>query len=178
MIATAKFTAALQRSKASRPFTDQIRQLVGEVAGAAGDVEHPLLRGPAEPVNRELLLVIGSDRGLCGVYNWNVLRMSARFINDLRTRQVSYALEVSGRKPLAFLRFNKIEVGERHTIGDKPTYEQVEAIAQRYVDEFAQGRYDAIRVAYMRYVSNSRQVPELMQLLPVSVPQESEQGGA
>src|SRR5262245_27546322 len=74
MIATAKFTAAAVRAKASKPYTLKIRQLTAEVAVAAGDIEHPLLKPPAQPVQKELLLVISSDRGLCGAYNANVLR--------------------------------------------------------------------------------------------------------
>ena len=66
MIATAKFTAAVQRANASKPYTATIRRLVAELAEAAGEVEHPLLEAPSDPVGRELLLVISSDRGLCG----------------------------------------------------------------------------------------------------------------
>lgn len=178
MIATAKFTAALQRSKASRPFVDRIRQLVAEVSSAAGDVEHPLLRGPAEPVGRELVLVIGSDRGLCGAYNSQVLRAGANLVNELRSRRVEFSLEASGKKPLAFLRFNRIDVEVRHAVGDKPKFADIEPIAQRYIDAFTDGQYDAVRVVYMRFVSNARQVPEVMQLLPLSVPEGSSSAGS
>ena len=85
MIATAKFTAALARAKATRPYTDRIRGLVGEVAAAAGDdFSHPLMKAPAAPVGRELVLVITSDRGLCGAYNGNVLRKGSQTIKGLK----------------------------------------------------------------------------------------------
>ncbi|HWB19079.1 MAG TPA: F0F1 ATP synthase subunit gamma, partial [Phycisphaerales bacterium] len=80
MIATARFTAASTRAKATKPYSQKIRQLVAEVASAAGDVSHPLLAAPIEPVNRVLVLVITSDRGLCGAYNSNVLRKSLHHI--------------------------------------------------------------------------------------------------
>ena len=178
MIATAKFTAALQRSKASRPFVDRIRQLVGEVASAAGDVEHPLLRGPAEPVGRELVLLIGSDRGLCGAYNSHVLRTAANLVNELRTRRVDFSLEANGKKPLAFLRFNKIDVAVRLAVGDKPKFADIDPIAQRYIDAFAAGQYDAVRMVYMRFISTARQVAEVMQLLPLSVPEGGDSANA
>ena len=79
MIATAKFTAALSRARDSRPYTDAIRTLVGEVSGAADDYDSPLFNAPAKK-SKELLLVITSDRGLCGAYNGNIPRKNVRSI--------------------------------------------------------------------------------------------------
>jgi F-type H+-transporting ATPase subunit gamma len=97
MIATAKFTAALARAKATKPYTQKIRQLVAEVAAAAGDVEHPLMKGPSESPKRELLLVISSDRGLAGAYNSTVLRKGISHIRQLRQRNIVIDLETSGK---------------------------------------------------------------------------------
>ena len=167
MIATAKFTAAVQRANATLPYTRKIRRLVAEVAEAAGEISHPLIDGPAQPVRRELLVVIGSDRGLCGAYNSSVLRSGLAKVRELANRGVDTALETSGKKAVAFFKFQKIEIIHRHTIGDKPQYEAVQELADRYMSEFAAGEYDAVRVAYMRFESNARQIPELMQLLPL-----------
>ena len=167
MIATAKFSAAVARAKATKPFTTKIRQLVAEVAAAAGDVEHPLINGPTESPKRELLLVISSDRGLCGAYNANVLRKAIAHIRDLRARNIAFTLETSGKKAVGFFKFLQIPIAHRHTIGDKPKYEEVEKLATRIIEEFTAGKYDAVRVACMRFESNSRQIPEVMQLLPM-----------
>ena len=172
MIATAKFTAAVARTKATKPYTLRISQLVADVAAAAGggeELEHPLIRGPVEPAGRELLLVITSDRGLCGAYNANVLRRANAHITALRSRNVAFDLETSGKKAVGYFRFLRVPIapGGRHTIGDKPTYEAVERLAARYIAEFTAGKYDAVRVAYMRFESNARQVPEVLQLLPL-----------
>ena len=167
MIATAKFTAAAQRAKATKPYTGTIRRLVGELAGAAEEIEHPLIDGPSEPVRRELVLVIGSDRGLCGAYNAGVFRTANHHIGDLRQAGVALDLETSGKKAVGFFKFQKIDIDQRHFIGDRPVYEEVEQIAARFIDAFAAGQYDAVRVAYMRFESNSRQVPEVLQLLPL-----------
>jgi len=177
MIATAKFTAAAQRAKATKPYTGTIRRLVGELAGAAEEIEHPLIDGPAEPVRRELLLVIGSDRGLCGAYNASVFRTANRHIGDLRQAGIALDLETSGKKAVGFFRFQKIDIDQRHFIGDKPVYEEVEQIAARFIDAFAAGQYDAVRVAYMRFESNSRQVPEVLQLLPIKPEEAGEAAG-
>ncbi|MEM7228862.1 MAG: ATP synthase F1 subunit gamma [Planctomycetota bacterium] len=168
MIATAKFTAALQRAKATKPYTEKIRTLVGEVSAAAGDVSNPLIDGPAETKNRELLLVISSDRGMCGAYNANVLRVANNALKDAAGVNSKVQLEVSGKKGLGFFRFQKTHVDEQYLIGDKPKYEDVEAIASKYISAFEAGEYDRIRVAYMRFISNARQVPEVMTLLPLN----------
>lgn len=167
MIATAKFTYALQRAKATKPYTEKIRQLAGEVAAAAGDVDHPLMKPPAEAVNRELLVVIASDRGLCGAYNGNVLRNALNHLRRVKSKSIEIDLETAGKKAVAFFKFQRMPVTHRHALGDKPSYDEVEKIAERFIAEFTAGKYDAIRVAYMRFVSNTRQTPTVMQLLPL-----------
>ncbi len=167
MIATAKFTAAVGRTKASQPYTEKIRQLVGEVAGAAGDTSHPLIAGPEQPANKELVLVITSDRGLCGSYNANVLRQAVNHLRDLNTKNTDFRLETSGKKAVGFFKFLKYTIDERHTFGDKPQFEEVERLASRLIEQFTEGAYDAIRVVYMRFISNARQKPEVLQLLPL-----------
>lgn len=180
MIATAKFTAAVGRAKATKPYTENIRKLVSEVVAAAGDVEHPLITGAIanEGANRELLLVITSDRGLCGAYNGNVLRRAVTHLNQLRTKGVEFDLETSGKKAVAYFRFLRYTLAQRHTVGDKPKYEDVERLADRYIQEFLAGRYSAVRVAYMRFESNARQTPQVVQLLPLQAEQVAAAEGA
>jgi F-type H+-transporting ATPase subunit gamma len=171
MIATAKFTAALARAKATRPYTDRIRGLVGEVALAAGDdFSHPLMKSPTTPAKRELVLVISSDRGLCGAYNGNVLRKASQAVKSLKAGGTTAVVETVGKKAVAYFRFAKIDIAERHTFGDKPQFAQVEALAKRLMADFSEGKYDKVHVAYMRFVSNAKQVPEVMQLLPLAAP--------
>src|SRR2546421_1346092 len=78
MIATARFQKSLKRAVGTKPYTQKVRELVGELAASVGNVEHPLLRRPgeggADVTNRIALVVIASNRGLAGAYNGNVLR--------------------------------------------------------------------------------------------------------
>ncbi len=173
MIATAKFTAALQRAKATRPYTERIRELVAEVSAAAGDVDNPLLGirsgGSGKSVGKEILLVVTSDRGLCGAYNGSVLRNAMSEIRKRRAAKCEVIVETAGKKGVAFFRFQKMDIAERHSFGDKPVFAAVEALADRYMADFVAGKIDAVHVAYMRFISASRQVPEVMQLLPLTV---------
>jgi F-type H+-transporting ATPase subunit gamma len=167
MIATAKFTAALSRAKDSRPYTDAIRNLVGEVSGAAGDYDSPLFNAPTKK-NKELLLVITSDRGLCGAYNGNVLRQALLHTRSAKTNNSEVTLETAGKKATTFFKFQKLKARNQLTFGDKPSYEDVARVANRYMDEFANGDWDKVSVAYMRFESNAKQIPEVVQLLPLS----------
>lgn len=179
MIATAKFTAALARAKATRPYTDRIRGLVGEVAAAAGDdFSHPLMKAPTSPVKKELILVITSDRGLCGAYNGNVLRKANQTVKALKAAGKDVHLETVGKKAVAYFRFAKVDIAERHTFGDKPQFAQVDALAKRLMADFSAGKFDAVHVVYMRFVTNSRQVAESMQLLPLAAPAKTGGGAA
>jgi F-type H+-transporting ATPase subunit gamma len=173
MIATAKFTASLARAKNSRPYTDTIRELVAKVASQAGDASHPLLETPSG-AGKELVLVISSDRGLCGAYNSTVLRTAAKQLAEIRGAGSQVVLDVSGRKALAYFKYQKAEVSARHAVGDRPQYEAVERIAQGYIDRFVAGEFSSVKVVYMRFLSTARQRPEVMQLLPLTLPKAAE----
>ncbi|MBX3355506.1 MAG: ATP synthase F1 subunit gamma [Phycisphaeraceae bacterium] len=170
MIATAKFTAAMARAKASRPYVDRIRAMVGEVAEAAGEVNHPLLEAPRTSSGNDLVLVIASDRGLCGAYNGHVLKTAMGEVKRIRAAGRTVQLETSGKKSVAFFKFAKVAIQARHAFGDRPKYDEVEQLADRLIEDFLAGRIDSARVVSMKFVSNSRQVPEVMQLLPMTLP--------
>jgi F-type H+-transporting ATPase subunit gamma len=167
MIATAKFTAALTRAKNSRPYTDAIRNLVGEVSSAAGDYDSPLFSA-SQNTGKELVLVITSDRGLCGAYNGNVLRKALQHIRSAKQNNSEVTLETAGKKATTFFKFQKLDARNQLTFGDKPGYEDVARVANRYMDEFSKGEWDKVSVVYMRFESNARQIPEVIQLLPIA----------
>jgi len=172
MIATSKFAKAQQRATASKPFTEGIFQLVTELAAKAGNVSHPLINGPTGgPKGKPLVLVVTSDRGLCGPYNGLVLRLGAKHIREVRAAGQEVEIELSGRKGVAFCRFNKIEVGRMHNeFGDNPKYDAAERLAQDYMDRFLSGRNSSISIISMKFLSAGKQRPEVLQLLPLKPP--------
>ncbi|RMH25921.1 MAG: ATP synthase F1 subunit gamma [Planctomycetota bacterium] len=173
MIATSKFARAEQRAVAARPFTLGVFDLVRELAATAGDLEHPLISGvPAGAGKPELLLVITSDRGLCGPYNGAVLRAAMDAIRSAsRGTGVSPVIELVGKKGVAFLRFKGVRVAKRHEqFGDNPQREDADALADSYMRRFIAGEVSAVRVVSMRYESAGRQKPDALQLLPLTPP--------
>jgi len=172
MIATSKFAKSQQRALATKPYTEGVFELVTELAATAGNISHPLINGPeggAKDAKGELTLVITSDRGLCGPYNGSVLRTTMQHLRRTPAA-MNGVIELVGKKGASFLRFNNITVAGQHSFGDKPEFETIAALAEQYMARFVRGEVTAVRVIYMRYVSAGRQVPEVVQLLPLKPP--------
>ncbi len=169
MIATSKFARAEQKAVAARPYTLGVFDLVRELAATAGDVEHPLIQGvPAGADKPELILILTSDRGLCGPYNGGVLRAAMEVIKNAPSNPT---IELVGKKGVAFLKFKEIPVAKRHTeFGDNPKREDVDRLAQQYMDRFIAGEISGVRVISMRYISAGKQKAESLQLLPLKPP--------
>ncbi len=178
MIATSKFTKAQHRARAGKPYAEKIRALVQDALAAAPGFTHPLIAGPPGTARRERLLVISSDRGLCGAYNASVFRTAMEEVRRLRGAGAEPEIETAGKKAVGFFRFQKIAIAHRHSFGDQPGYEPIEELAGRYIADFAAGGLDAVCVASMQFVSNTQQVPRLIRLLPVEAAPPSEPGGA
>lgn len=180
MIATAKFAASHARAIATKPYTEGVFDLVMELganlAKGGGDFSHPLISGagPAAEKAPELLLIITSDRGLCGAYNGSVLRAAMAHIRKAQGAGRDLAIELVGRKGVAFLRYNNQPIAHAHTLGDKPTFQDVERLAQQYMDRFIKGEVSGVRVAFMKFISAGKQTPAVMQLLPLQSPEKKD----
>lgn len=167
LIATARFQSAFKRATATKPYTQKITQLVEELAQAAeGQIDHPLMHENPDAA-KDLLLVITSNRGLCGGYNASVLRKTLAFLTERESRP--HELHVVGKKGNAYLRFLGRQIDKPvMNIDDRPRYEQVEPLAADYMARYAAGALGGVYVAYMRFITTSRQVPEVLRLLPLS----------
>ena len=111
MIATAKFTSAGQRAEKSRPYARMIDEMVRQVASDAGDYESMLIDGPPEKTGKDLMLVICSDRGLCGAYNSNVLKAASKH-RQKEIGQTDVVVETAGKKATAFFSFRVLRFQE------------------------------------------------------------------
>jgi F-type H+-transporting ATPase subunit gamma len=169
LIATARFKKAMERAASATDYTRRITKLVGDLTRAGLEVSHPLLQ-QRESTNRAILLVLTANRGLCGGYNGNILRLGVQRKKDLdQLTNGQTVIEVSGKRGISGLKFRGIETGETFTqFDDQPKFEQVEAIANRYLQDFILGKIDRVDVAYTRFVSASRQEAIVETLLPLS----------
>lgn len=170
MIATAKFQKSLRRTVGTKPYTMKIRELVREVASSVGDLDHPLLRkpDPATRSNHEAVIVITSNRGLCGGYNGSILRLATQLLADLQGRGIEPDLYAIGRKAISYFKFRKVPIKQSGSVRDVPTFADVKPRIQRLMDEFTAGLIDAVHVVFMDFISTGLQKPRVLTLLPLS----------
>lgn len=168
LIATARFKKALDRATEAEAYTRKITEMAADLSASATNVTHPLLQKRDE-VRNTLLLVIGSNRGLCGGYNAGILREANQRIRQINAEGATLHLELSGKRPINFFRYQGIKPERTYTqFEDKPGFDEVEEIANRYIEGFISGQLDRVEVAYMKFLNAARQIPVVETLLPLS----------
>jgi F-type H+-transporting ATPase subunit gamma len=141
MIATSRISKAQARVEAARPYSSEITNMLTDLAGVSA-LDHPLLVARESP-KRAAVLVVSSDRGLCGAYNSNILRRSEELFSLLREEGKKPVIYAVGRKALSYYNFRDRDVAESWTgFSEAPTYEQAREIADTLVTAFMSGADD------------------------------------
>lgn len=172
LVATARFKKAMDRATQAAAYTRKISEIVADLSNtmaeaAAGAFQHPLLQ-QREVEKKSILLVITSNRGLCGGYNGGVLRLAQGRIREAKAQNLDLDVEVSGKRGIGFFKFQKVETTANYThFEDKPTFAEVDVLAQRFIDQFISGQIDRLDVAYTKFETMSRQKAVLETLLPI-----------
>jgi F-type H+-transporting ATPase subunit gamma len=173
LIATARFRQALDRATRAEAFTRKIAEMAADLSASATDVTHPLLE-KREVVKRTLLLVITSNRGLCGGYNAAIIREAGAAIRAISPGGVREAgdklhLELSGKRVISWCRYQGIPAQAIYThFEDKPQYAQAEELANKYIELYVSGKVDRVEVAYSKFYNAARQAPVVETLLPLA----------
>jgi F-type H+-transporting ATPase subunit gamma len=168
LISTARFKRAMDRATAADTYSRRISALVAHLAHTGLEVSHPLLEG-RDRVNRATLLVLSANRGLCGGYNAGVMRLATARFHSLREEVPEIRLEVSGKRGISAFRFRGIRPDEAFThFEDRPGFDEVELLAERYLDAYENGQLDRLEVAYTRFESVGQQSAAAETLLPLS----------
>lgn len=170
LVATARFKKAMDRAVEAAAYTRKISEIVADLSGTMGEgksLSHPLLQ-QHESEKKSVLLVITSNRGLCGGYNGGVLRLAQGRIRECRANQAELSVEVSGKRGIGYCKFQKIATAASYThFEDKPTFAEVDVLATRYIDSFIRGEIDRLDVAYTQFETMSRQKAVIQTLLPI-----------
>jgi F-type H+-transporting ATPase subunit gamma len=175
MVAASKMRRAQDRVTSGRPYSERLREVLGDLASLQLDAEQmkefPLLE--RREVKRTAVILITPDRGLSGALTSNLLRRTAQYI---RTEAVDGRPQVIavGKKGRDFsARTNQDMIAEFIRLGDKPTLDDVRPIAQIAIKEFLEGHVDAVHIIYPQFVNTLNQRPEVLQLLPIERPEGS-----
>ena len=158
MVAASKMRKAQQAALAARPYARLMNQVLGNVTFQAGDFSHPLME--KREGSKRALILVATDKGLCGGLNSNLLREAARF--DKATVYIT-----AGRKAAQFVTRTRRNLAAEFTYKDAPLFSEARAISKFARDLFLSGEVDRVDILYTSFVSTLTQKPLVVPFLPV-----------
>ncbi|AKU62726.1 ATP F0F1 synthase subunit gamma [Aggregatibacter aphrophilus] len=166
MVATSKMRKTQDRMAASRPYSETIRNVISHVSKASIGYKHPFL------VEREVkkvgILVISTDRGMCGGLNINLFKTVLNEIKARKEKSITVELGLIGLKGIGFFRSLGLNIKSQHSgLGDNPALEELIGVANTMFDAYRNGEIDAIYIAYNKFVNTMSQKPTFQQLVPL-----------
>ena len=167
LIAASRILKAQQRVNAARPYSEQITEVIRNLA-AAGAGQGSALLQEREEVATLAVVVVSADRGLCGGYNTNVIRAAEREMARVRSEGKQTRLITVGKKATAYFRFRGYEIDDAFTgFSDEPTYEDARKVAEAVVTRFEAGEYDQVELFFTQFISAGVQKVTQRRFVPI-----------
>ncbi len=167
MISVSKMRKAQERMRAARPYAEKVRNIAANMGEANPEYVHPFMKTNDAKVAG--MIVVTTDKGLCGGLNTNVLRGVTNKLRDLQSAGVSVQAVAIGNKGLGFLnRIGAKVVSHVTHLGDKPHLDRLIGPVKVLLDAYAQGEVNAVYLSYTKFINTMKQEVVLEQLLPLS----------
>ena len=176
LVSTSKLKRAQDRVVGARPYAQALAEVIGELYSPELAERFPLLRQPGHTgrgagVRHSALLLITSNRGLCGAFNSNLIREARRRLEELEAQDTHTELHLVGRKGVSYFKFTKRNIAsQRVDIGDRPTLEHAAQLAKPLMDRFSAGDLDAVDIVFAKFNSAVSTPPTTLRVLPVAPP--------
>ena len=168
MVAASKMRKAQDRMRAARPYAEKVRAITANLSQANPEYSHPFLVARS-PVRKVGLILVSTDKGLCGGLNTNLLRAVTQNIRQWQADGVQLSACAIGNKGLQFLNRIGVDVASHWVqIGDRPHLDKLVGPVKVLLDAYERGELDAIHLAYNRFVNTMRQEPQIEQLIPLT----------
>jgi F-type H+-transporting ATPase subunit gamma len=170
MVAASKMRKAQDRMRAARPYSDKIRNIASNLATANPEYTHPFM-AQAKSVKAKAVgfIIVTTDKGLCGGMNTNVLRMVTQKTRELETAGNKIEAVAIGNKGLGFMnRVGVKVVSHAIQIGDTPHLDKLIGPVKVMLDEYQEGKLDAVYICYTKFINTMKQEPLVEQLLPLA----------
>ncbi len=179
LVATSKLKRAQDRVVAARPYAAALAEVIGDLYSPALAERFALLRQPgAAGVTKIALVLITSNRGLCGAFNANLIREARRRLQELEAQGTAVDLHLVGKKGIGFFRFTRRSVAsQRADIGDRPTAAHAAELVAPLMRAFETGALDAVEVVFAKFNSAISTPPTVQRILPVSPPRADRRSG-
>lgn len=166
MVAASKMRRAQERMRAARPYSDKIRTITSNLAKA--NPEYRPLYMSVRDVKKAGLILVSTDKGLCGGLNTNVFRLMTNQVRELKDKNISIEFTAIGSKGLQFLNRAKAKLlSQAVHLGDTPHMDTLLGAITAQLDAFERGEIDAVYLAYTRFINTMKQEPVLEKLLPL-----------
>src|SRR5688572_6863659 len=159
MVASSKMRKAQLAALSGRPYATLMNSVLASVSHGAGEFNHPLIE--TRPVNKRAVIIISTDKGLCGALNSNLLREAVRFDKD------TTVYICAGKKGGQFVSRTKRKLAAEFTYKDAPLFAEARAISRFAQDMFLKGEVDEVDVLYTNFINTLSQRPEARPLLPI-----------
>ncbi len=168
MVAASKMRKAQERMRHARPYGEKIRNVAAHISHANPEYRHPFLVD-RDSVKRVGLIVITTDKGLCGALNTNLLRLTLGQYKEWQAQGEEIEVCCLGNKGLGFMqRLGANVVSQAVQLGDKPQMEKLIGAVKVMLDGYIEDRFDRLLIAYTRFVNTMKQESVIEQLLPLS----------
>jgi F-type H+-transporting ATPase subunit gamma len=168
MVAASKMRKAQDRMRASRPYAEKIRNVAAHLSFANPEYKHPYLI-KREIVKNVGLIVVSSDKGLCGGLNTNMLRLSVNQMKNWESEGKSIAVSAIGNKGFSFMNRVGANVKSHITgLGDVPHLDTLIGTIKVMLDMYQAGEIDQLYISYTKFINTMKQEPVMEQLLPLS----------
>ncbi len=167
LIAASRIIKAQQRVAAARPYSEQITEVIRNLAAGGAGLDHPLLK-ERDDVDTVGFVVISADRGLAGGYNSSVIRACERAIQADQREGRKYSLVTSGRKAEAYFRYRGYAIADAFSgFSEQPSYEDARRVAEPVMRRYQEGEVDRVELTYTRFLSMGSQKVVTTRLLPL-----------
>jgi F-type H+-transporting ATPase subunit gamma len=168
MVAASKMRRAQERMRAARPYSEKIRNVAANISHANPEYRHPFLV-TRDTVKRVGVILVTTDKGLCGGLNTNVLRMVLNQYKQWQSEGEEVDVCCIGGKGLGFMqRLGATIVSQATALGDRPRLEHLIGAVKAMLDGYSEDRFDRVVIFYTRFINTMKQEPVMEQLLPIS----------
>ena len=167
MVSAAKLRGAQQRMEGFRPYAQAFNLMLGNMAGRVEPDSHPFFQ-KTEPVTRVGLVLMTSDRGLCGSFNVNLINTAVKFMREKEAQGIDVSLICVGRKGRDFFRRRKVEMAAQYVdVWNKFDFSNAVTVAREIMSLFLTGEVQEVHLIYATFINMAIQKPKLVQLLPI-----------
>src|SRR3954469_4771849 len=167
LIAASRIVKAQQRVAAARPYSEQITEVIRQLAASGAGLDHPLLQ-PRDEIKNVGFIALTADRGLAGAYNASIIRTVERAVAERRRHGADYTRAVAGKKAESYFRWRGYNIAYAGTgFSEQPRYENAKDLADAIIEQYQEGEIDEVQLVYTRFLSMGSQRVVSRKLLPL-----------